>query len=88
MSNFKLKSAAIIVFYLSVAVIAGCQSNIDSMLSFMNGNDNGNSYTQALDVKKISPNLRYKIEYTENEPLMKAKSLLDYGDEEEGVEQL
>lgn len=88
MPNFKLKSAAIIVLYLSVAVIAGCQSNIDSMLSFMNGNDNGNSYTQALDVKKISPNLRYKIEYTENEPLMKAKSLLDYGDEEEGVEQL
>lgn len=87
MPNFKLGSAVIIALCISAALIVGCQSNINSMLSFMQA-DKANSEIQANEGKILSPLKRYNIEYKQNEPVIEAKYLLDYGDEEKGLEQL
>lgn len=96
MINLNLGRVAIIAICISATLIAGCQSNINSMLSFMQTDernievqaDERNIYEYENEGKTVSPLRRYLSEFDQNKALVQAVDLLDTSYEEKGVEQL
>lgn len=96
MINLNLGRVAIIAICISATLIAGCKSNINSMLSFMQTDernievqaDERNIYEYENEGKTLSPLRRYFREFNQNKTLVQAVDLLDTSYEDKGVEQL
>ena len=87
MLNLIGSKSALVALCMASTLLVGCQSNINSVLKFTLGEQQYNEL-QSHEIKTVSVQRRYILEFAENKPLVQATAMLKTSKAKEGVKQL